>query len=63
MRVQYGWGGESPKRIGGRDMIARQARDRRLQTAAEALGIGFFYLGVVAFFVYTLSQVLESGLL
>ncbi len=44
-------------------MIARQARDRRLQTAAEALGIGFFYLGVVAFFVYTLSQVLESGLL
>jgi preprotein translocase subunit Sss1 len=44
-------------------MIARQARDRRLQTAVEALGIGFFYIGILAFVVYTLRQVLESGLL
>ena len=45
------------------DMVARVARDRRVQTAAEALGIGFFYLGMLAFFVYTLRQALESGLL
>ena len=44
-------------------MTARLARDRRVQTAAEALGIGFFYIGMLAFFVYTLRQVLESGLL
>ena len=44
-------------------MVARQARDRRWQTAAEALGIGFFYIGILAFFVYTLRQVLDFGLL
>ncbi len=44
-------------------MTARQARDSRVQTAAEALGIGFLYIGILAFFVYTLRQVLESGLL
>ena len=44
-------------------MTTRLARDRRVQTAAEALGIGFFYIGMLAFFVYTLRQVLESGLL
>ncbi|MGD8697814.1 MAG: hypothetical protein PVJ43_00905 [Gemmatimonadales bacterium] len=41
-------------------MIAREAGNRRVQTAAEVLGIGFFYLGMLAFFVYTLRQVLES---
>ena len=44
-------------------MIARQAKVRRLQTAAEAVGFGFFYLGMLTFFVYTIRQVLESGLL
>jgi hypothetical protein len=44
-------------------MFARQAKDRRWHTAAEALGIGFFYAGMLAFLVYTLRQALESGLL
>jgi hypothetical protein len=44
-------------------MIARQARIRRIHTAAEALGFGFFYLGMLALFVCILRRILESGLL
>ena len=44
-------------------MIARQAGTRRFQTAAEALGYGFVYLGSLVLFVYILGRVLESGLL
>ena len=44
-------------------MIARETQDRRFQTAAEALGFGFFYVGMLALVVYTLRQVLDSGLL
>jgi hypothetical protein len=44
-------------------MIGRQARVRRVRTAAETLGLGFFYIGMVTFLLYALLELLQSGVL
>jgi hypothetical protein len=38
-------------------MIGRQARVRRARTAAEAVGLGFFYIGMVTILLYALLEV------
>lgn len=38
-------------------------RTKRIQSASEVLGVGFFYLGMVTFLVYVLLEALESGVL
>lgn len=35
---------------------------RRIQTASEVLGLGFFYLAMVTFVVYVLFEAMQSGI-
>lgn len=44
-------------------MSGSPARARRIQTAAQALALGFFYLGILTLLIYSIFGALESGIL
>lgn len=44
-------------------MTESPERARRIRTAAEALAIGFFYLGMLTYLTCVLVEVLKSGIL
>jgi hypothetical protein len=44
-------------------MSGSPTRARRIQTAAQALGLGVFYLGMLTLLIYTIYGALESGTL
>lgn len=44
------------------DMDASAPRTERVQSASQALALGFFYLGMVTFLGYVLFEALESGI-
>lgn len=41
-------------------MSESPARARRIQTAAQALGLGFFYVGMLTLLIYTIFGALDS---
>ena len=44
-------------------MNALNIRLKRVRSNREAVGLGFFYVGMLAFFIYALVSLVRSGLL
>jgi len=44
-------------------MNAIHIRPKRVRSNREAVGLGFFYVGMLTFFIYALVSLMRSGLL
>ena len=52
---------EEVKQVGEEVMNAMNIRLKRVRTMREAVGLGFFYVGMLAFFMYAILRLVISG--